>query len=158
MEIIITQELLQEIFDYKDGQLIWIKKSCPKARPPIGEIAGHVGTLGYRTIRIFNKRFMAHRLVYLYHHGYIVDTLQIDHINRLKDDNRIENLRLVTAAENSWNREDGAGWSYESACKKKYRARIRVHGKKIELGYFDTPSEASLAYMNARKHYHTISR
>ncbi|MCR1833101.1 HNH endonuclease [Oceanobacillus caeni] len=57
---------------------------------------------GYLIIKIKGKQFKAHRIVYAMHYGYFPDG-ELDHINRVRDDNRIENLRLATRKENTLN-------------------------------------------------------
>jgi len=78
----------------------------------------------------------------------------IDHINRDKLDNRIINLRSVTSQQNSFN-TNAKGYSY-SKKDKKYIGEIKVGGKRIYLGSFNTPSEAEEAYKQAKKIHHTI--
>jgi len=57
---------------------------------------------GYLIIKIKKKQFKAHRIVYAIHNGYF-PVAEIDHINRIRDDNRIENLRLATREINTRN-------------------------------------------------------
>ena len=78
----------------------------------------------------------------------------IDHINRDKLDNRIVNLRSITSQENSFN-TNAKGYSYNKK-DKKYIAQIRLGGKSIYLGSFNTPEEATDAYINAKQIYHKI--
>jgi len=97
----ITQKLLQEKFEYKDGNLIY--KIVSSKRKKIGDIAG-TPNKGYIEIQIDGKKNQAHRLIYIYHNGEIPDGFEIDHINNLRYDNRIENLRLLTHSQNCKNR------------------------------------------------------
>lgn len=88
--------------------------------------------------------------------------MQIDHINGVKTDNAWKNLRQVTAQQNSYNRRRamknsktgvlGVGTRADG----KFRARIRVAGRRIELGAFDTIDEAKNAYAAAKKKYHGV--
>ena len=93
-----NKELLHELFEYKNGNLIY-KISTAKCIK-IGEVAGNINTNGYRRIVINKKVYQAHRLIWMFHNGDIETGLQIDHINQIKDDNRIENLRLATRSQN----------------------------------------------------------
>jgi hypothetical protein len=78
----------------------------------------------------------------------------IDHINRDKLDNRIVNLRSVTSQENQFNR-GAKGYTYIEN-RNKYQAQIVIGGKFINLGHFNTPEEATDAYINAKQIYHNI--
>lgn len=84
--------------------------------------------------------------------------LVVDHINRNKLDNRRCNLRVCTQAENTRNADYKRGASgLRGACRYKggrWQAKVRVGGKQISLGIFDTALEAALAYDTAaRAHY-----
>jgi hypothetical protein len=83
-----------------------------------------------------------------------VDINEIDHINRNRADNRISNLRNITPQVNQWNR-NGKGYYFNKA-QKKYQAQIRLNGKAIHLGCYDTAEEARQAYLNAKPKYHVI--
>lgn len=148
-----NKELLHELFEYKDGNLIY--KIKPSNNRNIGDVAGTIDTKGYRVIKINYKRYMAHRLVWTYHNGEIPTGLQIDHINQIKDDNRIENLRLATHSQNQSNATKnkinksgfkGVSWHKRS---KKWMAMIGHNNKKINIGGFSTPELASEAYKAA---------
>ena len=75
---------------------------------------------------------------------------EVDHINRIKTDNRFENLRYCTDSENQWNKEsvDNAKGYYWN--RNKWQSRIRINGKKKHLGCFDNEQEARQAYVDAR--------
>ena len=101
----IDQELLRERYDYHpDGYLIAKRYLGPRSTK--GSIVGGKIGRGYYVTRIEGKVYYIHRLIYMWHHGYISDV--IDHINNDKTDNRIENLRDVTQYLNSLNRIDRA--------------------------------------------------
>lgn len=124
-----------------------------------GQIAGTIkGTDGYCKIIIDKKQYTAHRLAWLYVHGYLPEG-QIDHINHVRADNRIDNLRDVTQSENQRNatkREDntsgttGVNWHKRD---KRWYARIKVGTKRINLGGFVEYSEAVNARKNAEVLY-----
>jgi hypothetical protein len=83
------------------------------------------------------------------------DTEQIDHINGIKNDNRICNLRAVNNMQNQWNRNDMKGYWFRKD-RQKYQALIAFNGKKKCIGHFDTEQEARQAYLNAKEKYHII--
>jgi hypothetical protein len=151
----ITQSFIKERFNYKDGQLIW--KVKPSINTNIGDIAGSKHPSGYINIFSLGKGNRAHRLIWMYHNGDIPDGLQIDHINGTRDDNHIENLRLVTQNENQWNRKTAKGYSWHKS-HKKWHSQIKVNGKVLHLGYFDNEEEARQVYLDAKEKYHVIAK
>ena len=89
---------------YEDGKLYWIAKSSPNAnRVKLGEEAFRYDEHGYKRLTVNKKLTTCHRIVWEMHNGPIPKDKCIDHINRVRDDNRIENLRLVTSSENALN-------------------------------------------------------
>ena len=98
----LTQERLKELLHYdpETGVFRW-KVDRPKG-VKIGNKAGTLDQDGYRKISLDGKRFYAHRLVWLYVHGEFPFD-QIDHKNRVPDDNRLVNLRQATSGENRAN-------------------------------------------------------
>jgi hypothetical protein len=106
-------------------------------------------SVGDNDIRYYIR---AHQFIFYWVNKKCVDV--IDHINRDKSDNRIENLREVTQSTNLENR-DCKGYNYDKI-RNKWRARIKVNKKEIFLGRFDTEYEARQAYLDAKKIYHNI--
>lgn len=90
------------ILEYRDGALYW--RETVNRRIIKGRRAGTLYTNGYRNIQFRGRRFSEHRVVWEIHNGAIPHELQIDHINRTKGDNHIENLRLVTKSQNCINK------------------------------------------------------
>ncbi|MDS1650714.1 HNH endonuclease signature motif containing protein [Escherichia coli] len=142
----------EEYFEYKEGSLYWKKITSNRAR--IGNKAGRVKPdSGYIAIGFFGREYREHRIIWEMFNGPIPEGYEIDHINHIKSDNRLENLRLTTHYENSLNQpmhKDnssgvcGVGW-FKS--RKKWKAYIGYHGKCITLGYFDNFEDA----VNARR-------
>ena len=147
---ILTQAVLKKTLLYSPstGIFTWLN---PKAyNIKAGSIAGGLDLEGYRIIRINGVQHRSHRLAWFYVTGsFPVD--DIDHINGVRDDNRIENLRVVTAQENQRNqkrRQDNtSGVTGVSWCKRsnKWRSVIGNNGKNIYLGQFDILEEAIAA-------------
>lgn len=106
---------------------------------------------GYVRVSIDGKRYLAHRLAWIWCNGDIPEGMEIDHINQVKHDNRIVNLRLGTSRDNKRNRalqsNNTTGINGVSYDKKNnaYEANIKVDGKKVFLGYYDTEAEAKAA-------------
>tara|TARA_R110000744_G_scaffold79876_1_gene156769 strand:- start:241 stop:735 length:495 start_codon:yes stop_codon:yes gene_type:complete len=127
-----------------------------------GDEAGSLNVNGYRYIGLNGKYWKAHRVAYLLGHGAIDADLQIDHINEIKNDNQLSNLRLATHGQNQQNQSKPKGESpwplgvcYYKATKK-FKAQIRVNGKQKNLGLFHAPELAGYAYLNAKEKYHTF--
>lgn len=124
-----------------------------------GDIAGSVDHTGYRAITIPNYRAgVAHRLAWLYVFGYF--PRQLDHINEVKDDNRISNLREATTGQNNRNRgktrDNASGYKGVSWDKRrrKYTAVCGVDGKNHYLGSFNDPESAYKAYCDVASQHH----
>ena len=145
---------LHELFDYKEGNLVW------KCKNTKGKIAGSLKPHGYTIVEIDGKPIMAHWIVWIMHNG-LFDG-QIDHIDGNRSNNKIENLRVVTQAQNQWNRKissnntvgvKGVRLRKDS---KKYEVRIAVCGKRIVLGSYKDLELAELVSIEARKKYHGV--
>lgn len=157
----ITQAQLTEYLSYnpETGDFFANYESFGR---PVGRKLGTQHSTGYVVIRIKDKLYKAHRLAWLYMTGSF-PSLVIDHVNRIKNDNRWENLREVSRSQNSENNpikksnssgHPGVGWSRQMH---KWRARITVGYKEKHLGYFDTVEEASKAYAKAASMFHTLN-
>ena len=105
---------------------------------------------GYVHLNFGRKMYYAHRLIMLAFVGY--SEQDIDHINRIKTDNRLENLRYCTHRENGLNRDwvDNAKGYYWDKQKNKWVARIQIHNKRKHLGYFEKEEDASQCYLEAK--------
>ena len=110
---------------------------------------------GYIRIKLNKKMYRLHRLVYKLHNTSwdIYDTSRdnsIDHIDRDKNNNKIENLRVATNSLNKLN-SNAKGYYYNKVYNK-YCAEICINHNRINLGYYDTEEEANLTYLNYKKH------
>jgi len=122
-------------------------------------LKGGVNKTGYRKIRINNKIYAYHRVIYkLHNHEWDITDVSpnncIDHIDRDKLNNNVDNLRVVSQQQNMFNK-NGKGY-YCHNKSNKWHAQISVNGKKKHIGYFDVEQEARNAYLAAKKNYHII--
>ena len=140
----ISQEALKEHINYNTmtGAFVWIKKTH-RSSIKTGAIAGYIdNTVGYRRITILGTKYLAHRLAWLYLHGSF-PPFEIDHINHIKDDNRICNLRAVSRQGNCKNMSircdntsDTSGVSLDKRSGR-WVAYIHVDNKRKQIGYYD---------------------
>lgn len=135
-------ELTKSLIYCPDSGIISSKKT--------GEPRGYKRKDGYILIRFQSKVTLAHRAIWTVVNGDPKDQC-IDHINRVRDDNRLSNLRLCNRSQNSCNRGTPRGVNQTKSGR--YRARIKLNGIQIALGTYDTEQEAVDAYVAAREHY-----
>jgi len=147
-------------YDSKTGDFKWI--ICISKKVKVGDIAGSFDAKGYCIITIRGIRYQAHRLVWLYIYGYFPKNY-IDHIDGNPKNNRINNLRECTLAENAQNKIAhinssskyvGVSWYKRYG---KWRARIQLNGNEKSLGYFDTEEQAFNAYKKEKSKLHTFN-
>lgn len=136
-------------YDNETGHMYWIKN---------GKRAGCAHSSGYRMIGIKGRKYKEHRIIWLYVYGNYPQ-FDIDHINRVKNDNRICNLRKASEIENAQNMimaqsHSKTGVLGVSPSKYGYVASIQSNGIKKHLGRFKTIEEAEKVYLNAKKELH----
>lgn len=155
----LTQARLRELFEYDAATGVVTRKITVGRRGPAGAIVGCLTQKGYLSVRIDGRFFLLHRVIFMYVHGRM-PAAQIDHINGIKTDNRIANLREATEPENSQNvkahRDSSSGllgvsWRESHG---KWRASIGVDGVHKHLGYFDSKEDAYRAYKAAKRELH----
>lgn len=122
-----------------------------------GELATFAHSRGYLSVCVGKRQYLAHRIIFMMMKGYWPE--HVDHINHVKHDNRWENLREVTQADNNRNMPKQlnsatgfVGVSYHKI-RNKYRAYLTVAGKSKHLGLFDTPELAAAAREQASIQY-----
>lgn len=146
----------------KTGAWFWIAKTSPNVNRKWGDPAGHHNGHGYLQITVDKKYYLSHRLAWFYMTGYWPKA-QIDHRDCDRANNAWYNLREATRSQNLGNskkRRDGRvkmkGVRFH---RNRYVAKIRVCGKGIYLGSFDTPEQAHAAYVKAaKKHFGEFAR
>lgn len=159
----LTAERLRELLHYdpETGVFTWRVNRGGPAKA--GSRAGNVNrVLGYLQIRVDRVLYYGHRLAWLYVHGeWPAD--QQDHVNGMRDDNRLVNLRECTPAENCQNLSIrvsntsghiGVSWCSERG---KWHARIAVGNRHKHLGRFNSTEAAAAAYQEAKRELHTFN-
>jgi hypothetical protein len=150
----IDADLLTQLFEYSNG--ILIRKTDVGKRFKAGSRAGNIQKDGYERTRINKKDYLNHRLIWTLLNGPIEPGKFIDHINGIKTDNRIENLRIATSNQNNHNSKKskantsgikGVGWN-----KERQKWEIRIQRK--HYGFFDDIKNAEIAVIGIRKQLH----
>ena len=154
----LTAEHLRSILNYDPETGIFTRKVRTSRSVRAGDVAGSVSGNGYLQISVQSRLYHAHRLAWLYVYGEWPKD-QIDHINRIRTDNRIANLREVTHKQNNQNKSKpsnntsgypGVYWYKQSS---KWQAKIKHNQKSIHLGHFSILEEALSARKAAEKLY-----
>jgi hypothetical protein len=111
---------------------------------------------GYYRIQINYKHYLKHRVIGFAFLGLDIDNpnQQIDHIDRVRHNNNVSNLRIVTSQQNKFN-VGAKGYTWDKATNK-WLAHIKINNKCIHLGRFATEDEARKAYLLAKEKYHII--
>lgn len=132
---------------------------------PNGVVRVNVGSdhgKGYLHLKVNGVLKKAHRVIWEHVNGVIPTGYEVDHVNGVRSDNRIVNLRLVTHKQNMENRhrarvdnisgEKGVQWKERDG---KFQAVIGHNGKRVSLGYYLNVNDAVSAYVEASKKFHT---
>jgi len=146
---IMTVEKARQLFRYEPetGYLYWkVSQGTIKE----GALISYINCKGYLNVKVGHKSHQVHRIIWMVHYGELPPS-EIDHINRIKSDNRIENLRAVTHSENLLNQnlrsDNKSGHIGVYKVRDKWTAQIRKDGKAINLGTFSDIESA----IHARK-------
>jgi len=147
---------MRDSFRYQgSGDLVWLPRVVDEYHSNPGIVASFnkrcagkvVGTMntktGYRDTAFCGRPWRVHRLVWIWHHDRIESGMVIDHVNGLRDDNRIENLRMVTPQENFNNVHRGPIYDHRN---EKWKVQSNRKGHDLHVGYFDDEAEAWAAW------------
>jgi hypothetical protein len=146
----LTQELVRSIFDYDNGNLIRKKGK----KDLIGKIAGFVKKNGYSMVRVGKGQYLAHRIIFLYHYGFLPS--EIDHMDGNPRNNKIENLRAASHEENIRNSKNystnksgtrGVTWHKRT---QKWQVDVQVNKKTCYVGIYEDKELAELVSIEAR--------
>lgn len=145
MADVLTRESLQAELTYDPSSGIFTRNAKRGGRP-IGSPAGHLNHCGYIEMNVCGNRVYAHRAAWLYVHGYL--PVEIDHVNRIRSDNRMVNLREVSHEDNMLNvtRDcrsiSGVTGVFWSKAHGMWHPRVYYRGKMHCFGYFKSKEEA----------------
>lgn len=144
----ITQKDVTELLNYdiETGLFTWKKQ---RRGIQVGKPLGTDNGFGYLRITVLGQSCYAHRLAWLYVNGEW-PTEQIDHINGIRGDNRICNLRSVTNEENAQNKTKAKGVSWHKKANK-WQAHACIRKSNKYLGLFNSYEQARQAYLNAKE-------
>lgn len=148
----------KELFEYdeREKQRVLIRKKTINYNAKAGDRVGCIDRHGYLMIRMKGKAYMAQRIVFGMHKGFIPEV--VDHINRDVTDNRIHNLRAATKSENCCNaklsKRNTSGIKGVSFSNGKWLAQIMKSRKRITLYYGDDRCEAVRIRLHAEKMLH----
>ena len=148
VKAICYEEISNHLY-YKDGVLLWKKSSKP---------AGTKTKEGYIKIQINKVPYFAHRLIWVLFNKNIPLDKQIDHIDRNKSNNKIENLRLVDSIGNALNRPfkiSNTGIKGVSLDRKYYKVSFTINNKSVHFGNFDNLELAELVSIEIQNKYHS---
>lgn len=155
---VVTKEEAEAVLSYSPLLGTFSYRKGPRA----GLLITARSAQGYVLVRVGGVSQLAHRMAWLLEKGEMPPG-PIDHINGDRSDNRISNLRLADVTLNNQNRcapqRDNKTSKFLGVCgwtrlPGKFRAQIKVMGKKIHLGMFDSEEEAAAAYIEAKRRLH----
>lgn len=151
----LTQEMLKKVikYDKESGVFTWVRNGI---NMKVGEVAGRINHTGHVQIGIFGKRYQAHRLAWLWMNG-CWPKEQIDHINRVRNDNRWVNLRAASNRQNAYNRslrsDNSTGTCGVMQSRDKWIVRVQFNGVRHSFGSYDDIELAELVAKEARNKY-----
>lgn len=144
---------LRDVLSYNSetGHFTWLKD---RYRAKAGSRAGYRRPDGYWVVTVFGHSYRVGRLAWFFHYDNW-PAAEIDHINGIRDDDRIANLRIATRSQNVANTRKKCSSRNLlkgvtlARCGNRYTAQIRIGGKNTRLGTYDSEKEAHEAYLAA---------
>lgn len=163
----LTQELVRRLFEYRDGELYWKTRPRSDFKTELaylqwnpkhsGKRAGHLPAK-HGSVAINKRHYPIHRVIFLWHHGYLPEI--VDHADCDPANNKIENLRAATKADNQRNmrkpQNNSSGYKgvvWSKPCQK-WMARIKYKGKHLHFGVFNDIEEAVACVKQQRERLH----
>lgn len=149
-------DIFSEYLRYDNGILYWKKSTSNRVK--VGDIAGSEQVGGYIGVRILGKRYPAHTIVYALHYNEMPEI--VDHIDGNRKNNRIENLRGCSKAQNNKNtgfrRHNTSGLKNVFWVKElnKWRVKVTVDNKQKYFGVYEDRELAELVAIEARNKHH----
>lgn len=146
-----------EAFEYRNGDLYW-KINVNKSLKRMGKKAGCKSTGKYGIVSLDNNSYSIHKVIFCMHNGWMPEV--VDHINLVRDDNRIENLRAATHVTNNYNKsvQKNNKIGVKNVCwhksNKKWIVQITQNKKRVFKAYFKDLELAELVATEARNKYH----
>ena len=158
----LTAQRAHDLFDYNPTTGVLVRKFWRGGRGGAGTTVGVKTALGYLQIRVDGRHYLVHRVAWLMTHGNW-PAEQIDHIDRVRDNNKLSNLREATNAENLRNKgqyrtnKSGATGVHFNRQRKKWEAAFVIDGARKYVGLYRSVEEASEARAEAQRG-HAASR
>lgn len=142
----INQDRIRELFEYNPSTGLFYRKE-DQTRFVLGPL------------KVDGQTHEVARYIWLWVFGFIPKNMLVEHKDRDRTNNKLNNLRLASYSENGYNllyhnQHGYKGVTYDPLRKKCWRAQIRINGIKTNLGRFLTKEEAATAYAEAAKKYH----
>ena len=153
----VLQACVRDLFDYRDDGVL-IRRYATGRNSKAGEVVGGLSS-GYVLARVWGVKRGVHRLIFLWHHGWLPP--EVDHKDENPLNNRIENLRAATHSQNLCNRSlastntsgvKGVSWAKRQ---KKWHAQCRIAPLgRVHLGYHSNIADAENAVRKFRGLHH----
>lgn len=153
----LTADILRKELTYVPETGLFFRNDRPAALRA-GEVINTLNDQGYVIITLLGRNYRAHRLAWMWMYGYMPHH-EIDHINRVRHDNRLCNLRLADSSQNKQNTalrvDNTSGFRGVTRKRDKWQARVVVNGRRTCVGSFGTLEEAGEAARLARERLHS---